>query len=247
MRCCPQLPGGAQPKIHYHMKKIALLLSLCALCSWEALAQRGVEGIRKSSDYQTTPDSRNNGFGIKGGWNSSNFRGDDKKNYGNEASRQNFHAGAYAQFGFSPQTSLQVEALYSRQGFKASSAFRPAGMQNTYETQLDYVQVPVMFVYNFVDNVSFHVGPQVSLLVNVKEDKNAVNISNRNYNSLDYGGVAGLEARVGPARVGGRYVLSLANIYNDPKMENGMMTPNENLNDIKNSLIQVYVGFGFAQ
>ncbi|GAB2963346.1 hypothetical protein GCM10027048_35340 [Hymenobacter coalescens] len=227
------------------MKKIALILSLFALCGGSAFAQRGVEGIRKSSDYQTTPDSRNNGFGIKGGWNSSNFRGDDKKNYANEANRQNFHAGAYAQFGFSPQTSLQVEALYSRQGFKAASSFRPN--TSTYETQLDYVQVPVMFVYNFVDNVSVHVGPQVSLLVNAKEDKRAVNISSRNYNSLDYGAVGGIEARVGPARVGGRYVLSLANIYNDPKLESGVQTPNENLNDIKNSLIQVYVGFGFAQ
>lgn len=229
------------------MKKIALILSLCALCGGSAFAQRGVEAIRKSSDYQTTPDSRNNGFGIKGGWNSSNFRGDDKMNYANEASRQNFHAGAYAQFGFSPKTSLQLEALYSRQGFKAASAFRPAGMQDTYETQLDYVQVPVMFVYNFVDNVSVHVGPQVSLLVNAKENKQAVNISSRNYNSLDYGAVGGIEARVGPARVGGRYVLSLANIYNDPKMENGMMMPDDRLNDIKNSLIQVYVGFGFSQ
>ncbi|OON67800.1 porin family protein [Hymenobacter sp. CRA2] len=227
------------------MKKIALILSLCALCGGSALAQRGVEGIRKSSDYQTTPDSRNNGFGIKGGWNSSDFRGDDKKNYTDDANRQAFHAGAYAQFGFSPQTSIQVEALYSRQGFKAASAYRPN--TGSYTTHLDYIQVPVMFVYNFVDNVSVHVGPQVSLLVNAKENGQQVNVSDRNYNSLDYGAVGGIEARVGPARVGGRYVLSLANIYNDPKMENGMATPDGHLNNIKNSLIQVYVGFGFSQ
>ncbi|RTQ49752.1 PorT family protein [Hymenobacter gummosus] len=229
------------------MKKIALILSLLAVCGGSAYAQRGVEGIRKSSDYQTTPDSRNNGFGIKGGWNASNIRGNDKANYSDVSARNNFHAGVYGQFGFSPQTSLQVEALYSRQGYKAASALRPAGMQSTYETQLDYVQVPVLFVYNFVDNVSIHVGPQVSLLVNAKENKRAVNLSNNNYNSLDYGAVGGIEARVGPARIGGRYVLSLADIYNDPKMENGVMTPNSGLDNIKNSVVQVYVGFGFSQ
>ncbi|MCC3156610.1 PorT family protein [Hymenobacter sp. 15J16-1T3B] len=233
------------------MKKIALILSLCALCGGSAFAQRGVEGIRKSSDYQTTPDSRNNGFGLKGGWNASTIRGAEQKNYSDLSARNNFHAGAYAQFGFSPQTSLQVEALYSRQGYKAASQYRTtsAGAPNTakYETQLDYVQVPVMFVYNFVDNVSFHVGPQVSLLVNAKENKNSVNLSDRNYNSLDYGAVGGIEARVGPARIGGRYVLSLGDIYNDPKMENGVMTPDSRIDNIKNSVIQVYVGFGFSQ
>jgi hypothetical protein len=153
----------------------------------------------------------------------------------------------YAQFGLTPKTSIQLEALYSRQGFKAASSYRPTGMQGTYTTSLDYIQVPVMFVYNFVDNVSIHVGPQVSLLVNAKEDGTAVNIANRNYNSLDYGAVAGLEARVGPARVGGRYVLGLGDIYNDPKIENGVSLPDNHLDNIKNGVIQVYVAFGFAQ
>jgi hypothetical protein len=229
------------------MKKIALILSLFALCGGSAYAQRGVEGIRKSSDYQTTPDSRNNGFGLKGGWTASTIRGADKGSYSDLSARNNFHAGAYAQFGFSPKTSMQVEALYSRQGYKAAAAARPAGMQDKYETQLDYVQVPVLFVYNIVDNVSFHVGPQVSLLVNAKENKTSVNLASRNYNSLDYGAVGGIEARVGPARVGGRYVLSMADIYNDPKMDNGVMTPSGSLDNIKNSVIQVYVGIGFSQ
>jgi Outer membrane protein beta-barrel domain len=225
------------------MKKIALILSLLAVCGGSAYAQRGVEGIRKSSDYQTTPDSRNNGFGVKGGWSSSDFRGDDKKNYANDANRQSYHAGVYAQFGLSPQTSIQAEALYSRQGFKAASGLR--ANTGTYTTRLDYVQVPVLFVYNFVDNVSFHIGPQVSLLVNAKEGDQQVNIASRNYNSLDYGGVAGIEARVGPARVGGRYVLGLADIYNDPKSDSPANYGQ--LDNIKNSTIQVYVGFGFSQ
>jgi hypothetical protein len=225
------------------MKKIALILSLMAVCGGSAFAQRGVEGIRKSSDYQTTPDSRNNGFGVKGGWNSSDFRGDDKGNYSNDANRQSFHAGVYAQFGLSPKASIQTEALYSRQGFKAASGLR--SNTGTYTTRLDYVQVPVMFVYNFVDNVSIHVGPQVSLLANVKEGDQQVSIASRNYNSLDYGAVAGLEARVGPARVGGRYVLGLADVYNDPKSDSPANFGQ--LDNIKNSVIQVYVGFGFSQ
>ncbi|WP_400193214.1 porin family protein [Hymenobacter sp. B81] len=227
------------------MKKIALLFSLGLLLSVGAQAQRGVEGVRKSTDYQTTPESRNNGFGIKGGWNSSDFRGDDKKNYDNDANRQAFHAGFYAQFGFTPKVSLQTELLYSRQGFVAS---RPGALNpNKYTTSLDYLQVPVMVVYNVVDNVSIHAGPQVSLLINAKEGNQTVNIANRNYNSLDYGAVFGLEGRVGPARVGGRYVLGLADIYNDSKTENGVELPGTNFDNIKNGTIQLYVGIGFSQ
>jgi hypothetical protein len=232
------------------MKKAALLLSLSAL-STAAVAQDQTTGPRSgrlasSTDYSPgSSDSRNNGFGIKGGFTASNFRGDDKKNFDQEAIYNTFHAGVYAQFGFNNKVSLQPEVLYSRQGFKgAPTSYASRG---TYTTRLDYLQVPVLLVYNFLDNVSVHVGPQVSLLTKVKEGSSERKIADDNnvygysYNSLDYGLAAGVEARVGPARVGGRYTAGFADIIKDPQN-----TAANSINNIKNGMFQVYVGIGIA-
>ncbi|UYZ62647.1 porin family protein [Hymenobacter weizhouensis] len=228
------------------MKKFALLLSFCSL-SAVALAQTdGPSGVRSSTDYSPgTSDSRNNGFGVKGGFTAAHFRGDDKKNYANDDAYNTFHAGVYAQFGFNEKFSIQPEVLYSRQGFTASSASRTVTSQ--YDTRLDYIQVPVLLVYNFLDNVSVHVGPQVSLLTKVKEGDRERKIADENnrfgysYNSLDYGVSAGVEARVGPARVGGRYTAGFADIIQDPTT-----TAAQSLNNIKNGAFQVYVGIGIS-
>ncbi|GAB2772584.1 hypothetical protein HNQ93_000788 [Hymenobacter luteus] len=236
------------------MKHVALLLAGCAL-SATALAQTPTEaprvsGLRSSTDYApgTGSDSRNNGFGIKGGFTAANFRGDDKKNFGNEGIYNTFHAGVYAQFGFNDKFSIQPEVLYSRQGFKGDNP-ASTSQTGTYTTRLDYVQVPVLLVYNFLDNVSVHVGPQVSLLTKVKEGDRERKIADENdtygysYNSLDYGLAAGVEARVGPARVGGRYTAGFADIIQD---QNLAKTGNTAITNIKNGMFQVYLGIGIS-
>ncbi|UPL48727.1 porin family protein [Hymenobacter sublimis] len=238
------------------MKKLALLAAGCAL-SASAMAQTPTEaprvsGLRSSTDYApgTGSDSRNNGFGIKVGLNSAHVRGDEKKNYGDVGTYKNFHAGAYAQFGFNDKFSVQPEILYTRQGFEGSSAAR--NNTGTYFTRLDYVQVPVLLVYNFLDNVSVHVGPQVSLLTKVREGGQERKIADENdasgnpiygysYSSLDYGLAAGLEARVGPARVGGRYVAGFNDIIKDPTRAG-----TQAIDNIKNGAFQVYVGIGIS-
>ncbi|MBC6991119.1 porin family protein [Hymenobacter sp. BT491] len=228
------------------MKKIILLLTFCAASFTAVQAQDGHIGERKSTDYPSGgSDSRNSGFGIKGGFNAADFRGDDKKNFGDNSNYKSFHAGVYAQIGLNDKFSIQPEFLYSRQGFKASNPGNTT-MTSPYTTRLDYLQVPVLLVYNFLDNVSVHVGPQVSLLTKVKEGsvERKINDSqyNYNYSSLDYGLAAGLEARVGPGRVGARYTAGFADILKDPKS-----TVNQSITNIKNGVFQVYVGIGFAQ
>jgi hypothetical protein len=239
------------------MKHFALLLAGCALSAAPALAQTdGPGGIRSSTDYPSGSsghDSRNTGFGLKGGFTASHFRGDDKKNYSDEGVYNTFHAGVYTQYGFSDKFSIQPELLYSRQGFAGNNGLPNSQGQTingAYNTRLDYLQVPVLLVYNFLDNVSVHVGPQVSLLTKVRENGVERKIANDNntysyaYNSLDYGLAAGLEARLGPARIGGRYVAGFNEIIKD---QNLAKTGNRTLSDIKNGAFQVYVGLGIAR
>jgi|GEM_PF-604946 len=235
------------------MKKLTLLLAL-ALGTLTAFAQDGDKiGERSSSDYaggSGGTSSRNTGFGIKGGFNLADVYGDNKSNYTDGANYKTFHAGIYGQYGFNSRLSIQPELLYSRQGFKGGSTYNNGTTTTTTnERRLDYIQLPVLLVFNILDNVSIHAGPQVSLLTKVMEDGKERKIANENkvygysYNTLDYGVSAGAEARVGPARVGARYTAGFADVINNQIA----VTGNKALNDIRNSVFQVYLGVGFAR
>ncbi|HEX8428351.1 porin family protein [Hymenobacter sp.] len=231
------------------MKKLFLLLAICS-CSFAATAQQSVDGVRSSTDYApSTSDSRNNGFGIKGGFNLVDLHGSDTEKYTDLSNLKTFHAGVYAQFGINDKISIQPELLLSRKGFDDKEGPvmvigpgpTPPVSSTRRETRLDYIQVPVLFVYNFLDNVSVHIGPQASLLVRVKDAGEEKSIASGGFHSLDYGVVGGLEARVGPARVGARYDLGLADIYKDSSSASQSI-----YKDVKNGVFQLYVGIGFT-
>lgn len=227
------------------MKKLPLLLALSCASFTAAQAQQTAGGSQSSTSYAPgTSDSRNNGFGVKAGFNLADLRGQDKDAYQDLSSLKSYHAGVYAQFGINDKVSIQPELLFTRKGFDAqqftiqnNTPGQATGQKR--ETRLDYIQVPVLFVYNILDNISLHVGPQASLLVQAKYAGEERKISSVGLSSLEYGVVGGVEARVGPARVGARYDLGLSDIYNDPKDAGAGAYDN-----VKNGVFQVYVGVG---
>jgi hypothetical protein len=226
------------------MNKLPVLLALGCASFTAAQAQQTPGGSMSSTSYSPgSSDSRNNGFGVKAGFNLADLRGGDKGAYQQLENLKSYHAGLYAQFGLNDKVSIQPEFLFTRKGFDAEefdrTTGRPTGQQK--QTRLDYLQVPVLFVYNFLDNVSLHVGPQASLLVKSKIAGEERQISSVGLNSLEYGVVGGLEARVGPARVGARYDLGLSDIYNDPKDAGAAAFDN-----VKNGVFQVYLGLGIS-
>lgn len=229
------------------MKKTLLFLLLAVGSSTAAFSQARPGGSQSSVDYTGggVTESRNTGFGIKGGYNFNTLRGDDISGIERE-SRSDFHGGVYGQFGLDNFSSVQAELLYSRQGFEANTGVG-AGASARQRYRMDYLMLPVMYVGNFTDNLSFHVGPQVSLLTNIRRDEKTLDISANGFNSLDYGAVGGLEARVGPARLGARYNLSLGKIFEDGNSQTGIINPQFSNSKLYNSLVQVYVGIGFTQ
>ncbi|GAA4361118.1 hypothetical protein GCM10023185_27980 [Hymenobacter saemangeumensis] len=227
------------------MKKILLFILLAAVSSPAAFAQARAGGELSSKDYTGggTTQSRNTGFGVKGGYNLSGLRGDDIKGI-DRNSRSDFHTGIYGQFGFNEFASAQLEALYSRQGFSANTG--PNGSRQTYK--MDYLSVPLMFVGNVTETLSFHVGPQVSLLVKAEEEGKDLDFDSNGLNSFDFGGVLGAEARVGPARVGARYVGSLGKIFGDNGAKVANLASGKFTNsDLYNNVFQLYIGIGFTQ
>jgi hypothetical protein len=229
------------------MKKTLLLVLLAIASAPAAFAQAAPGGATSSKDYTggATTDSRNTGFGIKGGYNLNGLRGDDVRGI-DRNSHSDFHAGVYGQFGFNDFSSVQVELLYSRLGFTANTG--TAGIndvQQTYRTT--YIQLPVMYVGNLTDNISFHVGPQASLLINATKDGQSLGLADNGFRTFDFGGVGGFEGRIGPARIGARYNLSLGKLFKDTIPANAAINTRYGGTNIYNNLLQVYVGIGFTQ
>jgi hypothetical protein len=232
------------------MKKIFLFLLLAVASAPAAFAQAAPGGAQSSKDYTggAVTDSRNTGFGIKGGYNLNGLRGDGVKGIDRQA-RSDFHAGVYGQFGLDDFSSIQAELLYSRQGFEANTGFTGTNTATSarQRVRMDYLMLPIMYVGNFTDNLSFHVGPQVSLLTNIRQDEKSLDAKNNGFNSFDFGGVGGLEARIGPARVGARYNLFLGKIFEDGRPSTSVINPDFANAKLYNNMLQVYVGIGFTQ
>ena len=237
------------------MKK-SILSALLAIGA--ATAAHGQGGGLSSKEYaggDGGTESRNTGFGIKGGYNVSDLSGSGAGIFPNSKSFQAFHAGVYGQAGFSRFASLQVELLYTRKGFRTEeTTVTTGGVATAYaarDNRLDYLELPVLFVGNVTETLSFHLGPQVSLLTKVKSGGEDLALDANGYNSLDYGAIGGVEARLGPARLGVRYDLGLGKIYQDGtvvKYNNTALFAN-GISDtnIHNQTVQVYLGLGFRK
>lgn len=228
------------------MKNLFLLLALALATGPQAMAQ----GVRTSNDYDggtTGTGSRNTGFGIKGGYNTSNIKGSGADLLPNKNALAAFNAGAYAQFGFSKFASVQVELLYIRKGYHTDAGTTSTGVAYTaHDTRLDYFELPVMFVGNLTETLSVHVGPQLSVLTKVLNDGQNLDLNANGYNTLDYGLVGGAEARLGLGRLGMRYDLSLADIYKTgAAVQYGNTALTVGDGTVRNQCIQVYLGIGY--
>jgi hypothetical protein len=221
------------------MKKL-LFLFLGISCSLATMAQNNPEGnsnvtnrMPKDHNLEGGGDQDNSGFGIKGGVNFNQLRGSDKSGLQDLNNKTSWHAGIYGQFQVAGSRffSIQTEALFDRKSFEVADTVR----------KMDFLEIPLLFVFNVFDNVSFHVGPQAGVLLTVQENEQEVGeFTKKKMNSFVYGIDAGAEAKISFARVGARYYLGLNDIYKNP--EN---LGNQTVTDLKNGTFQVYVGFGF--
>ncbi len=219
------------------MKKLFLFLSFLSISYFSQAQNTNVTTrLPQNHNLESAGGSRNSGFGIKGGVNFNQVRGGDKSKLANFSNTTDFHAGFYAQFPIAASNfiSVQPEVLYNRQGFKSDSL----------DVKMDFIQIPFLFVFNVLDNVSVHVGPYGSVLLTLKENGKEVGESEKKLmNSFAYGISGGVEARLSIARFGARYNLGLNDVYKDPKIIDHLH--NTAVSDLKSGNFQVYVGVGF--
>ena len=177
--------------------------------------------------------SRQPSLGVKGGVNFATVTGDD---FDSPDSRTSFHVGLVGELPLADILSLQVEALYSGQGFKSDIDGGLIGGDGKVEYQLDYINVPVLAKIYATRGLSFEVGPQFSFKVNEEIDSDANDdggdLDLNEAKDFDFGIAGGLTFQTDMGLFAtGRYIYGVTEIVEDT--------------DVKNSVFQIGIGYKF--
>lgn len=155
--------------------------------------------------------------GLKGGYNLAavSFDGD-----GETGQRHSFHIGFYSESFLNDNVSLQIELLYSQQGYELSDG------GGTYTQKLNYINLPLMLKAYPSDNLFLEAGPQVGYAITHKEEFDSSfslfdTSQEFNPNSFDWGVNfgGGFKTDTGVS-FGVRYHLGLGDIYDEGKPKN---------------------------
>lgn len=106
-------------------------------------------------------DERSSNAGIKFGYNiaSVSFDGDSET-----GQRHGFHAGFYTESFLSKSVALQIEILYSQQGYEIKNN------SGTFTQKLNYINLPLLFRAYPVDHFFLEIGPQIGFALSHKEE-----------------------------------------------------------------------------
>ncbi|MBO6881390.1 porin family protein [Winogradskyella sp.] len=172
-----------------------------------------------SINAQDDTNTNTSNFGIKGGYNLAAVSFDEDSETGQ---RHGFHIGFYGESFLTESIALQVELMYSQQGYEIEDN------GGTFTQKLDYINMPLMFKMYPDDNFFLEVGPQVGLAISHEEEFDS------NFNLFDtsqefepssfdwgvnFGG--GFKTDSGVS-LGVRYHLGLGDIYDEGSPKNRM-------------------------
>ncbi|HSB94345.1 MAG TPA: porin family protein [Flavitalea sp.] len=212
---------------------MAVLLGLVTTMSVSAQVQQ------TSSEPKMTPK-----IGIKGGVNFSNFFIDDVKD---NNVKTGLNLGLFAKLPVSHGVSIQPELLYSSKGAKVS--YNNPLVGGEYRFNLNYLELPVLAVFNLGKNFNIHAGGYAAYLTsaNVKSEDNGssneslIDFDEEQFNRFDYGLVGGIGFDIKNVSIGARYNYGLNQIGE----KNQSVISSEVLRNAKNNNISLYVGYGF--
>ena len=174
-----------------------------------------------------TAKSKSSG-GLKGGYNLAAVQYDGE---GETGQRSGFHVGLYGESYITDFAAIQIEVMYSQQGYQIESD------GGTFTQKLNYINLPLSLKIYPVSTFYLEAGPQIGYAVSHKEtyDSN-FNLFDTSQqfepNNFDYGVNfgAGFKTEAGVS-IGVRYHLGLGDIYDDGSP--------------KNRVWQFSLGFGF--
>ncbi|MEZ7498570.1 porin family protein [Flavobacterium sp. Arc3] len=178
--------------------------------------------------------SKTPAFGFKGGLNFSNLYTD---NVDDNNILTGFNAGLYAKFPITNSISIQPEISYTTKGAELTYDNAFAKGKATFKT--NYIEVPVLLVFNLTDAFNVHVGPYAAYMVSGKttNDSNLftseTELDTNDFERFDAGISGGLGVDLETVNFGVRYNYGLTHVFK----EGSFADP-----DAKNSVFNVYVG-----
>lgn len=145
-------------------------------------------------------------FGIKGGFNFANFRGDNADGFNVLTS---YHIGAVYENSFGKYLAFQPELLYSVQGAKADGD----------KIKLGYFNVPLMIKVYPTEGFNIQAGPQFGMLINESD-----NFKSSDSQTFDFALAAGIEFYVTDnIYLQARYVSGTKNVSGNSEIKNSVV------------------------
>lgn len=149
-------------------------------------------------------------LGIKGGANITKVEG---KSFRDEF-RYGYHLGGFAEIRMGNKFVLQPEVLFNQYATRLDSNFK-AVYQDVFDgnsnIKLNYISIPIVINYKLIGSfLSLQAGPQFGILI----DQSRTTLQNGAdaFKKGDFSMLAGLNFKVGPMRINGRYAIGLNNI-----------------------------------
>lgn len=177
------------------------------------------------------------------------------------SSRTGYNFGVFLSPSSRSILSSRTELVYSRHGYNYGHDSSAGSGTTTGSVDLDYILFAQYMAINITKYVQIHLGAQTSYLLHAKADSGSSMPAGGNpaaasilsyYNRFDYGFGGGVEIHpIAGLVVGGRYSISLNNLYKMPSSSstsNGeppSFIPSSGSVNLKNNLVQLYVGYRF--
>jgi hypothetical protein len=179
-------------------------------------------------------------LGVKAGFNASNM-------YTNEVDDSNLkigmHIGFFAKIALTENIAFQPEFIYTMKG--AELVYRNSFVTGSATFALDYLEIPLLLVFNLTENLNFHGGVYVSSLSKVRvsneSDIDLFNFENEmndeDFESIDYGLVIGAGSDFEAFSIGLRYDYGVRTVGK----ERSFLGTSYRFPDARNSTWQFYV------
>jgi hypothetical protein len=143
-----------------------------------------------------------------------------------------YNLGAFAELNFNEKFGIQPEVLWNQTNYRTGNNFSDVyGIEgrNDVKGKLNYLSIPVLLNYNVAKFFTIQAGPQFGILLN--QDKNLFDNGKEAFKKGDFSLLGGVQLNLGGLKIGGRYVIGLADINDVDDREKW-----------KNQGFQVYVG-----
>jgi hypothetical protein len=145
-------------------------------------------------------------LGAKVGANFSKINGESFS----EGYQLGYQLGGFAELDFNKTIGIQPEVLFSQTNTKTVNSSTENAFAPDQDIHLNYLSIPVLLRLNASKLLTFHVGPQFSILMN---NHNTVLENGQNaFKSGDFAMVAGAQLNLGSLKVYGRYNIGLSDI-----------------------------------